>query len=168
MKLYEINNSIQELFIRSIDPETGEVADGFEADLESLSLAREEKVENIACLIKNLNADAAAIKAQAEILKAEVKNLLDRAKASENRAKSLESYLAYNLGGNEFKTPKVAISFRKSSSVEVDPLALVDIPDRYLRFKDPEPNKTEIKKALLAGEEIPGCRIVETINMQIK
>jgi hypothetical protein len=42
------------------------------------------------------------------------------------------------------------------------------IPDEYLRVKEPEVNKTDLKKALKAGKQIAGVYIVENQNIQIK
>ena len=87
-------------------------------------------------------------------------------KRAENKAASLKRYLSNALGGSKFSTPKVAISFRKSTSVEVTSLA--NIPEKYLKFKEPEADKTALKKAILAGEQITGVELVENQNVQIK
>lgn len=52
MNLYEINSQI----LDCIDQETGEVMDIDR--LEELNMAKAEKVDNIACWVKNLEADA--------------------------------------------------------------------------------------------------------------
>ena len=57
MKLYEIENAILEC----IDTETGEVIDI--ERLNELQMERETKIENVACWIKDLKAEAEAIKA---------------------------------------------------------------------------------------------------------
>ena len=38
----------------------------------------------------------------------------------------------------------------------------------FLKFKDPEPNKTEIKKAIKEGKEIKGAVIIENESLVIK
>ena len=75
MTLYEINEALMRAL--EIDPETGELLNP--DAVEELSIARDEKIENIALWIKNLESDASEIKA-------EIKSLTDRAKAKENRA----------------------------------------------------------------------------------
>ena len=45
-------------------------------------------------------------------------------------------------------------------------MSLVD--DDYLRFKEPELDKTKIKKALKDGVKVGGCMLVERQNMNIK
>ena len=160
MTIYEINEAIMQAL--EIDPETGELLNP-EA-LEELQIAREQKLENIALWIKNLESDANEIKS-------EIKALTDRAKAKENRAKSLRELLAYNLNGEKFETPKVACSFRKSTVVETAPELtdwLRQNRDDLLRYKEPEIDKTGLKKALQNGEEIPFAMLVDKNNIQIK
>lgn len=153
MNLYEINNSILEC----VDEETGEIIDM--ERLEQLQLERDEKIENIGCWIKNLLSDA-------EQLKAEVDKLTARKRVTENKANSLKAYLQEVLAGERFKSSKLVISYRKSESVDVPDWR--DIPEDYLKYKEPEPDKALIKKALKDGREITGCALVEKQNMQIK
>ena len=56
--LYEIDNAIMEC----IDPETGEIIDA--ERLTALQMERDKKIEGVACWVKNLDADAAAYKAE--------------------------------------------------------------------------------------------------------
>lgn len=152
--LYQINEQLLNL----TDSETGEITDW--SEFEALQLARDEKIENIALWIKNLNAEAAA-------LKAEEKSFAERRKRAENKAESLKRYLDTVLQGKKFNTTKVAISYRKSTSVEVDESKL---PARWLR-EIPATyvvDKAEIAKALKAGETIEGATLIERNNIQIK
>ena len=158
MNLYEINEAIERAFEACIDPETGEIVGDTEA-LDDLVLARDEKVENIALWIKNL-------KAEAEAIRNEEKALADRRRAAENKAERLKSYLAYNLDGEKFKTPKVSISWRKSESVVVPDV--FQLPDEYVKYKDPEPNKQLIKEAIKKGFDVEGASLVENTNLIIK
>lgn len=162
MTLYEIDNAIREVLESAADPETGELVD--EALLEQydkLIMDRDQKVENIGLYIKNLEADAAAIKAEA-------KNLTARAKAAENKAEHLRNYMQFCLDGQKFQSPRLSVSFRRSQKVEVDQNRLFEIPDDYLRYKDPEVDKKRVSEALKAGEDIPGCTLVESVSMIIK
>lgn len=153
MNLYEINSAILEC----VDMETGEIID-FEK-LESLQEERDVKIENISCWIKNLSSDA-------EQLKQEADKLMQRKKVAENKAESLKKYLFGFLDGEKFKTAKVSISYRSSESVDVEDTNL--IPKEFLRYKDPEPDKTLIKAALKAGHELPGAQIVKKQSIVIK
>lgn len=157
MKLYEIEEAIMDVF----DPETGEILD--EDKLARLEMERDKKIENIALYIKNLESDAEQIKAEKNALAA-------REKSAKNKAESLRMFLSGYLAGQKFSTPKVAISFRASTSVEADVGALMgsDIGQDYLKYAEPTADKTAIKKALQAGVELPGCMLVTNQNMQIK
>lgn len=151
--LYEINDDI----LSCVDMETGEVID--EDKLQQLQMKFDEKVEGIACWIKNLLSDAAAIKAEKD-------NLAEREKACKNKAESLKRYLQSALGGEKFKTAKVSISYRKSESVEIADGA--KIPDEYLKYLEPEVKKTDLKKAIKSDETFEGVSLVEKQNIQIK
>ena len=153
MNLYEIDAEI----LGCVDVETGEI---FDVDkFEELSLTRDAKIENICLWIKNL-------KFQAEALKAEKESFAQRQKAAETKMESLKRYISTYLEGTAFESAKVKVSFRKSEAVEIMEGAV--IPDEYLRFKEPEVNKSELKAALKSGVKIAGVSIVENQNIQIK
>lgn len=153
MNLFEIENEI----MSCVDMETGEIIDT--ERLNQLEMERDVKIENIACWIKNLIAEADALKAQKQAF-------ADRQKAAENKAESLKKYLSNYLAGQKFSTDKVAVSFRKTSSVNVTDIA--KIPEEYLKFADPTADKTAIKKAINAGTVIAGAEIVEGLSISIK
>lgn len=153
MKLYEINAEI----MGCIDEETGEI---FDIDrFNQLSLEYETKIENICLWIKNLKAEAEALKAEKEVFAV-------RQKAAEKKMESLKKYMEMCLEGTPFETQKVKVTFRKSEAIEV--MEGAEIPDEYLKFKEPEINKTELKAALKKGLCIAGVSIVEKNNIQIK
>lgn len=158
MNLYEIEQEI----MNCVDMESGEVIDI--ARLDALTMERDTKIENIALWIKNLLSDA-------EQIKEEKNSLAEREKACKNKADSLKKYLSSYLAGSKFNTPRVAISFRKSESVEVNDInqiMLLDNADDYLKYDEPTADKTAIKQAIKAGVNIPGCQLVENNNIQIK
>lgn len=153
MNLYEIDAAILEC----VDVETGEI---FDVDkFEKLSLTRDAKVENVCLWIKNL-------KAEAEALKAEKDAFAQRQKAAENKMESLKRYISGYLEGTKFETARVKVSFRKSESLEISDDA--NIPDEFLKFKEPEVDKVELKKALKAGMHFDGVALVQNQNIQIK
>lgn len=157
MTLYEINAAILSL----IDDETGEVLD-YERFLE-LNMAREEKIENIGLWIKDLKAEASALKEEKEAL-------AKRQRSAENKAERLTNYLAMMLDGAKFKTPRLSVSYRTSKAVEVDDNFLAWAKENrhdLLSYKEPEVSKTAIKEALSNGEEIPYAEIVEKRSVQI-
>ncbi len=148
MTIYEIDSQILEC----IDEETGEVLDV--ERLEKLMQDKENKIEAVALWYKNTVAEADAIKA-------EIANLRARKEHDEKLAESLKIYLSNALGGQKFNTPKVSISYRKSSSVEVEDV--YSLPAELLTFK-PEPAKAEIKRLMLAGNEVSGAKLVKIFS----
>lgn len=158
MKLYEIEQEI----LACVDLETGEIIDP--EKLESLELERDRKIEGIALWVKNLDAEAKAYKEEKD-------SFAQKQKVAENKAKSLKEFLSHYLDGTAFKSTKVNISFRNSKAVDVfsmDELMNYDDCDSYLKYAEPTPDKTAIKNAINSGVKIPGCRIVENSNIQIK
>lgn len=152
--LYEIDAAI----LNCCDAETGEIID---ADaLDALMMEREAKIENIALYIKNLTADAAAYKAEKEAFAA-------REAQAANKADRLKKYLTAALNGQKFSTARCAVSFRRSEKVEIDEESV--IPAEYMNETVKRtPDKTAIKAAIKAGQEISGCRLVENQNISIK
>lgn len=158
--LYEINAQIEQAWSAAVDPETGEIiSDEAAQAVEQLTMAREDKIENLALYYKNLTAEAKALKNEKLALEA-------RQSAAEKKAESIKKYLASSMNGEKYKSEKVAISWRKSESVSVDENAF--LPDDYMTFKEPVPNLTAIKKALKAGEKIDGATLTSSNNIQIK
>ena len=158
MKLYEIDNAILEC----IDMETGEVIDA--EKLDALNMERDAKIENVVLWIKDL-------KAEAEAIKTEKLALAERQKIAENKVESLKKWVAYALGGQKFSTAKCAVSFRNTESVEVTEEgleALMKEHDELLTYKAPEPNKKAIKDAIKDGLSVAGVQLVQNVSTIIK
>jgi outer membrane murein-binding lipoprotein Lpp len=153
MTLYEIDQKL----LDCIDLETGEILN--EERLNELQMERNEKLEKVALWIKELNAEADA-------LKAEKQAFADRQKAAENKAESLKKWLADALNGEKFKTTKVAVSFRKTKSVEVADIFALD--ENYVKYSEPTADKAAIKKAIEAGEIVKGATLVENVSISVK
>ena len=162
MNLFEIDDAIQrcvrlENSDNYVDTETGEIIDT--AAIEQLEMDRDTKIRNIACWIKNLEADEKALGDQ-------IKTFTARKNAAKNKRESLKSYLAAFLQGKKWQNSEVAISWRKSEAVEVEEGAA--IPEQYLRYKEPEINKAQLKADLKAGTVVYGCQLVTKNNIQVK
>ena len=161
MNLFKINDAITRCVKLTdgdyVDTETGEIIDT--AAIEQLEMDRDTKIRNIACWIRNLEADEKALADQ-------IKTFTARKNAAKNKRESLKSYLAAFLNGAKWQNSEVAINWRKSEAVEVEEGAA--IPEKYLRYKEPEINKAAIKADLKAGATIYGCQLVTKNNIQIK
>lgn len=153
-RLYEIDRSILEC----IDLETGEVIDA--ERLENLQMEKSQKIENIALWIKNLQSDALAFKAEKDAF-------AEREQAATKKAEQLKAYLAQVLEGQKFSTARCAVSFRRSESVTIEDEN--SIPQEMMVQKvEFKPDKKAIKELLKVGFDVPGCRLVENWNTQIK
>lgn len=155
--LYDIDAKIMECMANCIDPDTGEITNS--EQLEALQMERQTKLENVALYIKNLKADAA-------IYKAEKQAFAERQAAAEKRAESLSEWLKKALDGQKFKTEKAEVNFRKTQKVEI--LDIWDLNEDLLKYSDPTPDKAAIKRAIKAGEEVKGAKLVDDISMTIK
>lgn len=151
--LYEIDAAI----MACVDGETGEVINP--EMLDTLLMERGRKLEGVALWIKNLESDAAAIKAERDALD-------KRMKSAENKAKSLREWLKNALEYQPFETARVRVSFRKSESTEIDENVL---DRKWCREKITyAPDKTAIKNALKTGQTVAGAKLVVNQNIQIK
>lgn len=155
MNLYQIEQAM----LDCVDEETGDVIDM--EKLEALELERDVKISNLACWIKDLKAEAAAIKEEKD-------NLGKRQKVAENKAASLSNYLQGYLNGAKFKDARCAISYRKSTTTDIDEDIDLDKLPNELKKITIEPSKSAIKEYLMDGYELEGCRLVEKNNMIIK
>ena len=159
MTIYEIDNEI----MNCIDMETGEVIDT--EKLNDLQMERDAKIENVALWIKEL-------KAEAEAIKNEEQALAERQRVAENKAESLKNWLAYALNGEKFKTSKCSVSYRNSESVEVTEEgldALMRDHEDLLTYNAPKPNKKAIKDAIKNdGLTVAGVQLVQKTSTIIK
>lgn len=151
MNLYEINEEM----LNCIDAETGEVDT---AKLDELTMLRDEKLENIALWIKDLKAEADALKAEKQAFAA-------RQSAAEHRAESLKNYLTGFLHGEKFKTTRCAISFRKTESVKIT--NELELPPEFTSVEI-KADKNAIKQAIKSGQTVTGAEIVEGISCSVK
>lgn len=159
MSIYDIDSAIVSL----IDEETGEVTD--EEAFDALQMERDVKVENIGLYYKDLTAEAKAIKEEEASLAA-------RRKSVENKAERLKKLLTYALQGQKFNSPRLKVSYRKSSTVELkDGFAAwaEENADDLLTYSEPKPNKTLIKAAIKDGRVPDNLAVIETHeNIAIK
>lgn len=161
MTIYDIDQRILEL----VDPETGELLD-FDA-FNELKMERDRKIESMALWVKELAATASAIKA-------EVDTLIDRKKAVERRCESLKRYLAEILQGEKFITPRCAVSFRRSTSVQVDDQEQLvrwleqNGYDDCVKYKEPEISKTEVGKLIKSGMPVPFAHLENKQSVGVK
>lgn len=161
MNLYEIDQQIAAL----VDPETGELMD-YEA-FTALNMERDQKIENMALWYKDLTAEAKAIKAEEDALR-------ERRKAKENKAERLRLYLQNILAGEKFQTARCAVSYRKSTALNVESASQAArwLEDNGYRdmvvYSDPTLDKRAITALLKGGETVPGLNLEERQSMTVR
>ena len=159
--IYELNKNYQEVSALLETAETEEELQAINDTLEMLDCSIEEKVENTAKYIKNVESDI-------EGIKAEINRLTTLKKQKERNTEWLKSNIEYALktkGIEKLEVGTFKCGYRKSESVEVEDLNA--LPMDYIKTKM-EPDKTAIKKALKAGEELIGVRLKTNMNFYIK
>ena len=167
MKLYELTNDYRAL-MNAIDNEEIPV-EAIADTLEAITGEIEVKADEIACLLKNLNADIAAFTA-------EETRLAERRMQKERMYERIKSYLSDELqkaNVTSIDTARNKISFRRSESVYIANEAnflewAIINRDDLIRYGKPSPKLTEIKKAIKDGVVIDGVQIVEKNNIQFK
>ena len=173
MTLYEIDSRLETLFSQGFDEETGEIFESEEElakAIDEVSLDLDTKIENIGCYIKNLESDV-------EALKKEEDNLKSRRKSAENKIESLKRYLNGYLQAVypndedrrrwKFKTSKVVLGYRKSTTVEIPNIDALD--KEFIRIKtEVTPDKTAIKDAIKSGKHVEGAFLKDNINLSVR
>lgn len=164
MELYKIDKHYLDVIENgySFDEETGEVL--FDAsNLDALEIAFTDKVDNVICYVKDLEALVKAIKD-------EEKALSERRKANEAKIERMKEYVAHSMQLREmskFETSKCKLSFRKSQSVNVLDESKID--GQYFTEKvEYKMDKKRILADLKNGVVVEGCELLEKNNLQIK
>ena len=160
--LYDIDQEI----LDCVDLETGEILDS--EKLDALQMEREAKLEGVALWIKDLNAEADAVKTEADKLTA-------RKKALDNKVAQLKQWLLYALNGEKLKTARCNVYQTHSQKVVIDDeKALIDMfmsspfGEKFLRMKEPEIDKNALKDSMKQGYEYEFAHMEETEGVVIK
>ena len=125
------------------------------------------KANAVAAYVLNVESDA-------EQAKTAIKRIKALQTAYERKAERLRDYLADNMktaGIHEIKAADGSFVFKlyldRDESVQLDYDAKFP-PELCNEPKPPEPSKTKIKNAILAGEPVAGARIVRNDRLTIK
>lgn len=199
MRLYELSDSFERLFsefdrINNIETELTMLDNGMYEDADGNIIADpaaykqelldawydtldgiegeiEIKAAGIACYIKDLKAQAAAIAA-------EKKQLDARKKSAESKAQSLTAYMLrtmQQINRRRIDTPQATLSLSDGrESVKIsDEAALIawaqkNGHDDLLTYKTPEISKKAVRAALDGGEKIPFACLERTPSVTIK
>ena len=169
MKLYEVNQAIEDIFERIVDPETGEII-GDEALMEELSALQMERGRILEYLAKLVLNNKAAI----ESIKEEERRLRERRTNIDRKTEKIMQILDRECAGQKTDCGVATFCYRKTSRVEVSDLdtavAWLDEnghKDCY-RILAPEIAKSEVKKLLTDGSEIPGVELVQDYSCSLR
>lgn len=159
MNIFEINKMLRLVMDDMVDPETGEIDEDAIEVLRALDIARDEKIEGMALVFKEVSHE---IDAYAH----EVKALTDRKRSAEKKAERLKSLIAYATDGEKFKTARVSISFRRQMGSNI--IDESKIPESFYVPQPAKLSKLLINEALKAGTEVPGVEWVQKESVLIK
>lgn len=154
--LYELTGQFLEIYNLELDEETKlDTLDSIDWNSDY-----ENKIENYIKVMKNLEADV-------EARKAEIKRLTELNKVDEKKKDHLKKTLSTSMaltGHERVDTTLFKVSFRKSQAVEVDETVL---PEAY-KVATWKPDKKRLKEDLKNGLEIIGATLVERKNLSIR
>ena len=196
--LYEIDKRLNNLLDYGVDSDTGEVVDtdeDFKNKYDEIQMDLETKIENTACLIKNVRADI-------EKFKEEEDKLAKRRKSKENFVRRLENMIdgyirnqytdengvldVKGLNDYKFDQTRAKINYRKSDTLNVVDTKV--IPPKYIKtitlkkeeltdklikeyiddITETDIDKATIKKDIKGGKKVEGVEIIDKYNMKIK
>lgn len=156
MTLYELTNDYINLLALAEDPDTDPevLAD----TLEGLDGQLEDKADNYAKVIRQIESDVNGLKAEIERLQARktaAQNNIDRMKAN------LEQMMIAT-DKTKFKTELFSFGIQKNpAKVVMDEQYIENVPEEYLKYKEPEIDRKKIAEDLKAGKDLNGIAHLE-------
>jgi hypothetical protein len=179
VKVYDIPFEIESAFAiyeALVTDAAGEVTpevEEAERNLKSLLEQGADKIESAACVIRNLESEAIALKAEAA-------RLMDRGQTSQKSADRLKQLIGFALPalGGKVKTPKFTCWLQKNPTSydlaiapEVDLMEIAKLYPELVRVTA-EPSKKTLTEAYKSGVELPAGFAVtekpETFSTRIK
>lgn len=164
MKLYQLTHQHRELErlaeVEELDDET------VRTTLEALEGEIALKAQSVAAVTLNVEVFAQAAEDAA-------KRLAERAARARKRAAWLRDYLRTNMqaaGVTKFECAEFTVAIRKNP-VAVDIVNPGIVPAKFMvqpPAPPPRPDKTAIKAAMQAGEDVEGCALVQSERLDIK
>ena len=171
MHLYEINTEIALLMQQlEVDEDTGEILTSSEdilQQLNALDMERSRILEYLAKVVLDTRAEAAALKAEEE-------RLANRRRICEHREERLIEVLDRECKGQKTDLGIATLRYRVTSRVEVsDSAKAIGWLRRHkyrdcIRVKEPEVDKTAVRRLLTGGNTIPGIALVTGQSCSLK
>ena len=159
MRVFDYNALFDDLIRNSVDPDTGEIINpDFEAQLAALEMAKEDKIEQAALAYKNAKADVDA-------LDTVIKNLQAKKDARERSMDFFHDWLVSQVDDKFKRPPLVNIYYSQTKKTDITDESV--IPDEYIKVTKTV-QKDAIKKAIQAGAEVPGAKLVDSKYIVIR
>lgn len=135
-----------------LDPQT------LKDTMEGIEGAFEDKFDGYAAVIRTMQGNL-------KTLEEEKKRIDARMKSWENNIKRMKEIMLFAMnetGKTKFKTAFNSFWTQKNkAAVVMDEEDFRKIPEDYLRYKDPEPDKAAIEKAIASGVDLSGIAHME-------
>lgn len=156
--LYEFEQAAAQLYelllAEEIDEQT--LQDSLEA------MGANDKIESCCQVIKQLAADAA-------MYEAEEKRCAERKKACKNGIERIKNNIfSFMLASSQTEIKTGTFNVKTAYTKAVHIIDESAIPEQYLISQPAKVNKTEIGKALRAGETVEGCELQENGGVRIR
>lgn len=162
MTLYELKEEYRLLLAMAEDPDTD--PEVLKDTLEALTGEIEEKADGYAMVIRQLEADEAAIKNEEARLTARRLSI-----ANNIRCMKLSLQAAMEATNKpKFKTTLFSFNIQKNPVSVVVDVPWTKLPEDYLKYRDPDIDKARIKKDLQAGLDIGVAHLVQTESLRIR
>lgn len=164
--LYQIDSKIYNLLTlpeSEIVDEDGVVIRDVWKELGELQGERADKLVDSMRVAQEMEENAKA-------LNEEIARLTVRKKAFQDRAQAIKERVAQSMSNADEKRVEnstARITLTRSKSVDI--VDETELPLQFLRTKTTvEADKKAIGEKLKAGEEVPGARLVENLNVRLK
>lgn len=131
--------------------------------LESIDEAIEDKAENIAKVISEMEATVVAVDTQ-------IKRLQERKSALQNNIKNIKQYLQRemeNIGKTKIKGELFNINVQNNPPA-VKIFDEKKIPRTFFVSQKPKLDKSQVKSALKEGFNVPGAELTQTKSLRIR
>lgn len=164
MNLYDINSELESVMAEAMsvaEENEGVIPNDLSERIDTLEMQRDEKIANCARYYKNRASEADAVKA-------EIDRLTKRKRAADRAAEWMKLYLSSVFAvGQKYQDSAVSIGWRKSAETIIENAEI--LPDNYVKVKiEKSPDKVAIKAAIVSGVDVPGAKVIEKQNIQIR
>lgn len=168
MKLYELTEeerNLNELFLQSVDSETGEIIDS-----ETLEVLEKDFQKQLATKAEGIVKVLREQKVDIERVEAEIERLEGIKKRLKKYHENFKKYIKYNmtqLDKKKIETPLGNLTLTQTTATEIYDEEI--IPKEFLKEKVTySVSKTDVKKALQEGKEVAGARLIMNTSLNIK